>query len=254
MKRTITLVFFIFWNLIVFGQADSTHHTDTLHFHYTYAGTGTLNNNNSLHSFVLSNALKLSLAKKSAELNWNNNWIYGRQDHILTNNDITSSLDMGLFRSVRHFYYWGVATYTHSLPLLINHQGQAGAGPGYNIVDKKTTLLSVSDGPLYEINDLYDSLYGQPGGNVFRRDRYQTIRNSFHLLVHWVINGTYTIDASGFLQNSFADWQDNIFRLNASASIKLYKWINLTAAYAYSRFTRTRGENTLLTFGVTIQQ
>jgi ABC-type maltose transport system permease subunit len=253
-KCIISLLILLTISITVHSQTDSTHHTDTVHFHYLYSGTGTLNNNNSLHSFILANALKLSLAKKSAEFNWNNNWVYGRQDHLLTNNDFSSTLDMGLFRSVRHFYYWGVATYNHSIPLLINHQGQIGAGPGYNIIDRKKALLSVSDGPLYELNDLYDSLYGLPGGNILRRDRYQTIRNSFHVLAHVTIKDQYTFDLSGFLQNSFKDWQDNIFRINASASIKLYKWLNLTAAYAYSRFTRTRGENTLLTFGLTIQQ
>jgi hypothetical protein len=48
-------------------NADSTHHTDTTHFHYNYAGTGTLNNTNSLHSFLLNGALKLSMVKQSCE-------------------------------------------------------------------------------------------------------------------------------------------------------------------------------------------
>lgn len=43
-------------------SSDSSHRADTTRFHYTYSGTGTINNTNSLQSYVLSNAPKLSLA------------------------------------------------------------------------------------------------------------------------------------------------------------------------------------------------
>ena len=59
------------------AAADSVHHTDTVHYHYNYSGTGTLNNTNSLHSFVLSNSLKLSMAEKSATVDFANSWLYG---------------------------------------------------------------------------------------------------------------------------------------------------------------------------------
>ena len=231
---------------------DSSHHNDTARLHYTYNGTGTINNANSLHSYILSNALKLSLVKKSAEANFANSWVYGKENRVLTNNDFSSTLDLGLFKTLKHFYYWGMATYNHSIPLLINNQLQTGFGPGYNIVDKKKALLTVSDGIIYEVNDLYDSLYGMPGGTVFRRDRYNTFRNSAHLLFHWVIRDHYTFDGSGFLQHSLTDFHDYILRLSGGASIKLYKWISLTAAASYSKFARTRGENTLVTFGLTV--
>ena len=231
---------------------DSTHHNDSTHLHYTYNGTGTLNNANSLHSYILSNALKLSVVKKSAEANFSNNWVYGKQNSVMTNNDFSSTLDFGLYKTLRHFYYWGLATYNHSVPLLINNQLQTGAGPGYNLIDKKKALLTISDGILYEVNDLYDSLYGLPGGNIYRRDRYNDFRNSAHILFHWVIGDHYTFDGSGFLQNNLADFRDYIFRVTGSASIKLYKWISFTTSGAYSHFARTRGYNTLVTFGLTV--
>jgi hypothetical protein len=234
------------------NPTDSVHHTDTSRFHYTYTGTGTINNANSLHSYVLSNALKLSLAKKSAEANFSNSWIYGKQNRVLSNNDFSSTLDMGLYKTLRHFYYWGMATYNHSVPLMINHQLQTGLGPGYDFIDKKKALLTVSDGILFEVNDLYDSLYGAPGGNVFRRDRYNTFRNSAHLLFHLAIRDHYTLDGSGFLQNSLADFRDYILKLTASGAIKLYKWISFSTSASYSKFSRTRGRNTLVTFGLTM--
>jgi hypothetical protein len=233
---------------------DSTHHNDTTQLHYAYAGTGTINNANSLRSYILSDALKLTLLKKSAEANFSNNWVYGKSNGVLTNNDFSSTLDFGLYKTIKHFYYWGLATYNHSVPLLINNQFQTGGGPGYNMIDKKKAQLGITDGVLFEINDLYDSLYGVPGGNIFRRDRYQTWRNSFHLYFHWAIGEHYTFDGGGFLQNSFENWNDYILRLTGSASIKLYKWISFSAAGAFSKFTRTRGQNTLITFGVTVQR
>jgi len=265
------LLIILLWVLPAFGQhtvdpgtqppdslrrpkngGDSTHHNDTAHLHYTYTGTGTINNANSLHSYVLSNVLKLSLVRKSAEANFSNSWIYGKQNRVLTNDDLSSTLDLGLYKTLRHFFYWGLATYNHSLPLLINHQLQTGFGPGYDFIDKKKVLLTLSDGILFEVNDLYDSLYGGPGGNVYRRDRYNTFRNSAHLLFHWAPGDHYTLDGSAFLQNSLADFRDHILRLTASGAIKLYKWINFTTAASYSKFTRTRGYNTLVTFGLTV--
>ncbi len=231
------------------------HHTDTTRYHFAYTGTGTINNNNSLRSYVLNNALKLSMAKKSATVDFSNSWVYGKQNAVKTNDDYSSSLAFNLYklRVLEHSYFWGMANYNTSIPLLINHQMQAGVGIGYNVLDKKTATVILSDGALYETNDLYDSLYGVPGGNIFRRDRYQTVRNSFRLLVHFVWLDKITFDGTGYLQNAFRDWQDNIFRLNGSISIKLYKWLNLNSSAAYSKFTRTRGTNTLISFGLMVQ-
>ena len=233
-------------------NSDSSHHTDTAHFHYNYAGTGTLNNTNYLHSFVVSNALKFSLLEQSSAISLTNNWVYGRQNSVLTNNDFSSSLDIGIYKTLKHFYYWGMANYTTSVSLLIHEQEQIGLGPGYNIIDKKTAVLLVSEGPLYERGDLYDSLYNGPTGDIYQRDIYHEFRNSFHLLFHWVVKGKYTFDESGFIQNNFSNWSDYNLRLNGGLSIKLQKWLALTAAAAYNEFTRTRSRNTLVTFGLTV--
>ena len=254
--RSVLLMFTVLLGMVrASGQkavADSTHHADTVRLHLAYTGTGTINDANHLHSFVLSNALRMSLAKKSSELNWSNNWLYGKQDYVLTNNDITSTLDWALYKTIRHFYYWGMATYSHSVPLMIQHQGQAGLGPGYNVVDKKTLLITMSDGLLFELGDLYDSLYGQPGGNVLRHDRYHAVRNSAHVMFHWVIHGQYLLEGSGFLQNRLSDWSDYILRLTGRASVNVYKWIAFTTSASYAKFTRTRGQNTLFSFGLTV--
>ena len=147
-----------------------------------------------------------------------------------------------------------MANYTTSVSLLIHQQEQAGFGPGYNIIDKKKAALLVSDGIIYEHGDLYDSLYGGSNGNTYQWDIYHVFRNSFHLLFHWVIRDRYTLDGSGFWQNAFSNWNDYNLRMTGGGSIKLEKWLALTTAVVYDRFTRTRSRNTLLTFGATIQR
>jgi hypothetical protein len=49
---------------------------------------------------------------------------------VLTNNDYSGSLGLNLYKTLRHAYYWGMANYNTSIPLLINHQLQAGLGIG----------------------------------------------------------------------------------------------------------------------------
>ncbi|HXD77789.1 MAG TPA: DUF481 domain-containing protein [Puia sp.] len=236
------------------SDADSTHHADTAHLHYNYSGTGTLNNTNSLRSLVLNNRLKLGLVEQSASFNFTNDWIYGKQNAVVTNNDFTSSLDGELYKTLKHFYYWAMANYTTSVSLLIHRQEQAGLGPGYNVIDKKKTALLVSDGVVYETGDLYDSVYGGSNGNRYQRDIYHTFRNSFHLLFHWVILDRYTVEGSGFWQNAFTNWADYNLRIYSSVSMKLHKGLAFTVAVAYDRFTRTQSTNTLFSFGLTYQR
>src|SRR5882724_2258838 len=233
---------------------DSTHHTDTVHYHFAYSGTGTYNNTSVGKSYVLGNAFKFSVLRQSAALNLNNSWLWGQQAGDLTNNDFSSILDVGIYKTLKHFYYWGLANYTTSYSLKVNQQEQFGPGIGYNLVDKKKALLILSDGILYEHADLYDSLYGGPNGNVIQRDRYQTVRNSFRILYHFIIRDMFFLDGAGFYQNALSNGRDYIIQVNASFSVKLQKWLNFTVAATYNKFNRTRSENTLLTFGLTIQK
>lgn len=233
-------------------KQDSAHYTDTLHLHFSYSGTGTINNTNTQHSFILSNAVQFSAVKKRAALNFSNSWLYGQQSGNLTNNDFTSTGDISLYKTLRHFYYWGLVNYTTSYSLQINHQVQSGFGAGYNLIDKKNAVLIISDGILYEKGDLYDILYGGPNGDVSQRDQYQVLRNSFRIKYRWVIRDLLVLNGTELLQNSLADGNNYILKLNAGASVKLNKWLSLTTAFLYNKFTRTRRENTLVTFGLTI--
>ncbi len=232
--------------------SDSSHYADTVHYHWSYTGTGNINNTNTVSAYLLSNSVGFSAAKKSGTLNFNNNWVYGSQSGNLTNNDFNSTADVNLYRTLRHFYYWGLVTYTTSLSLQINHLIQSGGGLGYNLLDKKKATVILSDGILYEKGDLYDILYGAPGGDIPQRDRYQVFRNSFRLKYHFVIADKVTLDGVELIQHSLLTIHNYILNLSARGMVRMNKWLNVTAALGYNKFTRTRRENTLVTFGVTI--
>lgn len=234
--------------------ADSIHFANTAHYHYSYAGTGTVNHTNTIDSYVFNNSLSGSVSKKSATFSISNNWIYGWQNGNLTNNDFNSTADVNLYKTLKHFYYWGLVTYNTSLSLQVNHLIQSGFGAGYSIVDKKIASLSLSDGILYEKGDLYDILYGSPNGDVPQRDRYQVLRNSLRIKYRFIIHDRVTFEGADYIQNSLTHFNNYILKINGSVSIKLYKWLSLTAALDYNKFTRTRSENTLMTFGLTIRQ
>jgi hypothetical protein len=231
---------------------DSTHYADTVRYHCSYSGTGAINNTNTVHSYLFSNTATFSAVKKSGTLNINSGWVYGSQQGSLTNNDFTATADVNLYKTIRHFYYWGLVNYNTSLSLQINHLIQGGLGIGYNLVDKKRAVLIISDGILYEKGDLEDILYGSSQGDVQQRDRYQMLRNSLRLKYRFVIDDKITLSGVEMVQNSFADIHNYILVLNANGSVRLYKWLSVTTAFAFNRFTRTGRENTLLTFGVTV--
>lgn len=235
-------------------NTDSTHYTDTVHYHYAYAATGTINNTNDLRSYVINNALKLSRVQKREALNLGSSWVYGSAGGTLTNNDFSSVLDFGWYKTFPHFYYWGLAGYNTSVSLRINDQEQLALGLGYNLVDKKKSTLVLSDGPLYEKGDLYNVFYGRPGGPVTQRDQYTVVRNSFRLLYHFLVHDIISFDGTAFMQNAFDNVNDYNLKCNAGISIKLAKWFSFTTTLTYNKFTRTRSENTLLNFGLTISR
>ena len=124
-------------------------------FHYiNYASTGIINKTNDGDSYVLTNALRFNINKKSVRLNSTNSWIYGLQQQRLTNNDFNSILDFNLYKTFPHFYYWGLANYDKSHSLKIIDRIQAGLGVAYNVIDKPNTWINISDGILFESTNL----------------------------------------------------------------------------------------------------
>ena len=178
--------------------------------------------------------------------NTTNSWLYGEQQRKLSNNDYTSTLDFNLYKTLPHFYYWGLANYTSSYSLKINSQYQGGLGIACNILDRKDARMNLSDGVLYEYSNitLHDT-----GHNV-----YYTWRNSLRLSFRFLLWEKLALTTTTFYQHSFTSGSDYIIRSDNTIGLKIRKWFSLSTAIIYNRFNRTQKENTLVSYGLTLEK
>jgi len=237
---------FLITPLLLLTLCARAQYNDSTHYYAGLNATGTVNNTNDGSSYILNNSLRLGIRKKNFSLNSSNSWMYGDQQNKLTNNDFTSTLDFDLRSGTPHFYYWGLANYISSYSLKINNQYQGGAGIAYNIFDRDSLKLNISDGILYEQSDVYlqDTV----------RDIYSTFRNSLRLRLKWAFRNIVTFNGMAFYQNSLSSGTDYIVKVDAGLAVKLYKWLSLTTAFTYNRFSRTEKENTLFTYGLSVER
>jgi hypothetical protein len=216
---------------------------DSVTRYISFTSTGVINKTNDGDSYVLNNGLRFNVRRKDVSLNAAAGWIYGEQNDRRTNNDFTTSLDFNLFKTFKHFYYWGLTTYEKSFSLKINDRVQAGLGVAYNIVEKTPLFINVSEGILYEKSDVFI--------NDSTKEKNTILRNSLRLRYRWVIKEIITLDGTHLLQNSLSDGDDYIIKSANSLSFRLYKWLNFTTALTYNRVGKTDRQNLLITFGVT---
>ena len=219
---------------------------DTTHYHTAFLSSGSINKTNDGTAYLLNNAFKFNVKKKDISLNFNNNWIYGKQNGNQSNNDFSSSLDFNLYKTFPHFFYWGLANYNTSYSLKINNQLLAGAGVAYSFFDSANAYLNLSDGILFDSSDL------MLPNNL--RDKYETYRNSVRLQFRFNISNRVVIDGSNFLQNSLKSQGDYVIRSTTNLSFKLQKWLSLTTSLNYNRVNRTNSENLLFTYGLTAEK
>jgi uncharacterized protein DUF481 len=233
--------------LLIFLCGKSLHaqFSDSVQYYAGFTSTGTYNRTNTSGYYLLNNGFKFSARKKAVRLNSTNKWLYGRQDDVLTNNDVSSAWDVNLYKTLPHFNYWGLLIYNSSYSLKVNNQLQAGAGIAYNVVDRKMIVVNLSDGLIYDYSDLNltDST----------REVYGTPRNSFRIQVKWNVKERLIFSGNCFLQHSLQDVNDYIVKSDLSLSVKLKKWLSITSAYSFNKMTRTRTENIFLTYGITIE-
>lgn len=241
MKRIIVLLISMLCCKLVSAQF-----SDSVHYYLKYASTGAVNKTREANSYLLNNSFKVGVSRKKIALNANGGWVYGKQDHVPTNNDYVFALDFNIYKAERQLYYWGLATYDKSLSLKINDRLQTGAGVAYNFFDSKTAYLSLSDGILFEKSDLFleDTIH----------DVYHTFRNSLRLSYKWVIRDVIIIDGTHFLQHSLSHGNDYNIRSNSNLSILLRKWLSITASLTYNKLSRTRRENLQINYGVTVEK
>lgn len=237
--------YFIAYMLLLVPGMLYAQYNDSVHYYAGVASTGNFNQTNTSQAYLFNNSIKFGVRKQFISLNSTNTWVYGQQQKNTTNNDVNAVLDFNVYKLGKHAYYWGLASYMSSLSLKVNNQYQAGAGVAYNVVDKKGIHLNISDGLIYDNSDIYvaDTV----------RDMYSTARNSFRLMFRFQ-QGAFSFSGTGFLQNSLWLNTDYIVKVNAGFSVKIKKWLSLTTAYTYNRFNRTGKENTLITYGLTIDK
>lgn len=225
----------------------SAQFSDSVTYYTGLNATGTYNKTDAggeLYNF--NNSAKLSVRKKSVSLNSNTKWVYGKQNTVLTNNDFSSALDFNLYKSLPHFYYWGLANYTSSYSLKQNHQLQSGLGIAYNFIDKATANINVSDGLIYEYSDVIL--------NDSTNEIYDTWRNSFRLSFRWDIPNRVFVNGVGYFQHSLNYGDDYIIRSDLGLGIRLKKWLSLTTSLSYNKVSKTQRENLLVTYGLLIEK
>ena len=217
-------------------------YTDSTNYHVVLSAAGSINKTNTDVAYLLNNSLNFGIKRKSIVLNTSNTWLYGKQNQDLSNNDFSSTLNFNLYKTLPHFYYWGLLNYNTSYSLKINHQLLAGLGIAYNIVDKENFYINISNGILYDKS------------NLLANEVYHTYRNSLRVQYRISIKELIVFDGNNFLQSSFDRKEDYIIRSVNKLGIKLRKWITLNTALNYNKMNITNRENLNLTYGLTLDK
>jgi hypothetical protein len=220
--------------------------SDSVHHFVNISSGGTFNRTGDGLTYLLNNSVKYSVRKKSLVLNANSAWVYGNTPEKLTNNDFTSSVDANLYKTLPHFYYWGLVNFTSSYSLKINQQLQTGLGVAYRIIDRTNMMLSVSDGILYERSNIIQEEQGELN--------YQTFRNSFRLQLRAKYKELLSFNGTGFYQPSLSYGNDYIITGSASLGIKIWKWLSFNTTFTYNKVSRTERENLQFTYGLVAER
>lgn len=237
---------FLAIHLLLFTIPAFCQFSDTTAHLLQYTSTGSINQTNDSKAYLLNNALKYGLRKKSVSLNFSNNWIYGKQNRQLTNNDFSSNLDFNLYKSFPNFFYWGLVNYNTSRSLKINNQLLAGAGIAYNLVDNERAYLNISDGLLFDASDIIS-----PEGF---RDKYETLRNSLRLSFRFIILKDLSLTNTSFLQNALSNKDDYIIKTDANLNYQINKWLSFNTGYKYNQISRTQRKNSFLNYGLRFER
>ena len=228
--------------LLLSLQKVKAQYSDTTFHHILLSSTGSINRSNADRAYLLNNSLNFGLKKNSVVFNSTSTWLYGKQNETLSNNDFSSSLNFNLYKTIPHFYYWGLLNYNTSYSLKLKNQLLAGLGIAYSILDKDNAYVNISDGVLFDQSSLVIG------------ENYHTYRNSLRLQYHFAIKEILTVDGSHFLQNSFSRKGDYIIRSVTTLGLRLRQWISLTSSLNYNKMNITNSENLNLTYGLTLDK
>lgn len=241
------LRFFYTLLLILLTKIGFSQFNDSTKYYINFASSGSINKTQDGSSYLLNNGFQFQVRKEAIESNFYSNWIYGKQNQKLSNNDFSTTLDFNIYnRKASNLYYWGLANYNTSYSLKINNQLLTGVGLAYNIINKNNQKLNISDGILFDRSDimLADST----------QEIYSTWRNSFRLSFKFVINKIFTLQSTSFIQNSLDKKADYIIKSNNGLSIKLTNWLSFETKYTFNKISRTKRENQLFSYGLKLEK
>jgi hypothetical protein len=232
-------------SFVILNHLSYSQFNDTTNYYANFAASGIVNKTNDRRAYTLSNNFRFSMYKKNVSVNTSHGFIFGKQQEQLINRDYSSSVDFNLFKTLNHFYYWGLGAYEKSYSLKINHRAQAGLGVGYHLLDRKNALVILSNGILYEKSDLFETAEVMDVKN-------EILRNSFRLKFRFLIHEIVTLEGTDFLQHSLSDRHDYIIRSMTSLSVKLMRWLAFTTSVTYKKIIVTELENMLINLGLTM--
>lgn len=232
--------------IFLFAKVAGAQFSDSVHYYVSYAVSGIANKTKASESHVFNNAVQANINRKDLSLNSSFSWIYGKLNKVVSNDDYNIAVDFNYRKDSSRFDYWALANYDKSLSLQINHRLQYGAGASYNVIQTSRSRLNISNGILYENNNL------RLADNVF--DIYDTWRNSLRVKYSFNIANLIILDGVHFLQNSFSLKTDYIIKSSSSLSVKIYRWVSLTTSFTYNKLNRLKRENSILTVGLTFEK
>lgn len=232
--------------LLLFTVPAHAQYSDSVHHWIQATASGTFNRTSDGMTYLLNNSLRYGIRKQRFVMNLSNIWVYGSNPQMLTNNDYTGTLDFNLYKTLPHFYYWGLVNFTSSFSLKIKEQAQTGLGAAYRFIDQPDHMLSVSDGILYERSNIIQGDGTELG--------YATLRNSLRIQYRVKYKDLITFSSTGFYQPSLQYGGDFIATLNATLGIKVWRWLSFTTALTYNNVSRTQRETTLITYGLVMER
>lgn len=241
------LRFFCSLLLISFTKIGYSQFNDSTKYYANFASAGSINKTQDGSSYLLNNGFQFQIRKETIESNFYSNWIYGKQNQKLSNNDFSTALDFNIYnKKAPNLYYWGLTNYNTSYSLKINNQLLTGAGLAYNIINKSNQKLNISDGILFDRSDiiLADTT----------REIYNTWRNSFRLSFKFSVNKIITLQSTSFIQSSFDKKDDYIIKSNNGINMKLTNWLSFETKYTYNKISRTKRENQLFSYGLKLEK
>ncbi|WP_353138622.1 DUF481 domain-containing protein [Pseudopedobacter sp.] len=241
------LRFFYTLPLILLTKIGFSQFNDSTKYYINFVSSGSINKTQDGSSYLLNNGFQFQIRKEAIESNFYSNWIYGKQNQKLSNNDFSTTLDFNIYnRKASNLYYWGLANYNTSYSLKINNQLLTGVGLAYNIINKNNQKLNISDGILFDRSDIMLTDNTQ--------EIYSTWRNSFRLSFKFVINKIFTLQSTSFIQNSLDKKADYIIKSNNGLSIKLTNWLSFETKYTFNKISRTKRENQLFSYGLKLEK